>query len=70
VAWSPLLPSGCTEGPTWAEQPGVGSTLGSRVACIKGEGVDYMKREEVGCTKGGVIACTNGGGCVVQKEEE
>jgi len=69
VAWSPSSPSGCTEGLAWAEQPSVGSTIGSGVTCVKG-GVD--------CTKGGGGDARRGKrwgvqtekGCVVQKEEE
>jgi len=36
VEWSPSSPSGCTKGPTWIEQPGMGSTMDQGWAVRKG----------------------------------
>jgi len=66
ITWSPLSLSGCTEGLAWAEQPGVGSTIGSGVTCMKG-GVDCTKKGGVGYTKGGAMGCTNGEGVCCKK---
>ena len=66
MAWSPSSPSGCTEGLAWTEQPGVGSTIGLGVTCVK-ERVDCTKEEGMGCTKGGAVGCIIGGGVCCTK---
>jgi len=66
MAWSPSSPSGCIGGLAWAEQPGVGSTIGSGVTCVK-ERVDYTKGERMGCTKGEAVGCTMGEGVCCTK---
>ena len=42
----------------WAEQLGVGSTIGSGLTCVKG-GVDCTKGGGVGYTKGAAVGCVN-----------